>query len=116
MLWPILNDVATGDTPAYPDIQPQRFNQPQQRIVDAAVDVMGSLKGWRVFEHAESKVCAIRTTRLLRFKDDITLRVLPDGEGWFRVHIRSKSRVGKADFGQNARNIRELQAALSQRL
>lgn len=116
MVWPILNDVATGDTPAYPDLQPQRFNQPQQRILDAAVQVMGSLKGWRVAEQSESEVRAVRTTRLFRFKDDITLRVLPDGDDWFRVHVRSKSRVGKGDFGQNARNIRELQAALSQRL
>jgi uncharacterized protein (DUF1499 family) len=32
------------------------------------------------------------------------------------VSVRSRSRLGKWDFGQNARNIRELLAALDQEL
>ncbi|MCA9628368.1 MAG: DUF1499 domain-containing protein [Myxococcales bacterium] len=115
-MWPIINDVATGETTEYPDIQPQRFSQPPEKVLEAAVGAVRSLPHWKVESHDEAELHAVRTTRLFHFKDDIWVRVAPTDDGWTRVWIRSKSRVGKGDFGQNARNIRELQAALSSRL
>ncbi len=115
-VWPIINDVATGETPQYPDIQPQRFNHPPEKVLQAAAGAVGSLDHWTIESQTDDELHAIRTTRLLRFKDDIWLRVSQTGDGWTQVWIRSKSRVGKGDFGQNARNIRELQDALSARL
>jgi uncharacterized protein (DUF1499 family) len=49
-----------------------------------------------------------RTTRLLRFVDDVHLTFEPGPGGTTRVHAQSQSRVGVGDFGQNRRNILEL--------
>jgi uncharacterized protein (DUF1499 family) len=56
----------------------------------------------------------VRTTPLMRFKDDITVRVVPaTGQGGGgRITAESQSRVGKGDLGQNPRNLRELLTAI----
>jgi uncharacterized protein (DUF1499 family) len=48
-----------------------------------------------------------RTTRWLRFVDDVSIASSPVDAG-VRIDIVSQSRVGKGDLGQNPRNIREL--------
>jgi uncharacterized protein (DUF1499 family) len=49
------------------------------------------------------------------FTDDVVVRIVADGVG-SKVDVRSKSRVGRSDLGQNAKRIRtflqELQAKL----
>jgi len=50
---------------------------------------------------------ATRQTRLFRFVDDVQIQVTKKGEREVTVNLRSASRVGKGDLGQNARNIRE---------
>jgi uncharacterized protein (DUF1499 family) len=42
----------------------------------------------------------------LRFKDDVVIRIAPQGSG-SRIDVRSKSRIGRSDFGANAKRIRE---------
>lgn len=56
-----------------------------------------------------------RTTPLLRFTDDIEVFLSVSFEGT-RIEIKSQSRVGKGDLGQNPRNIRELNRALREQL
>lgn len=53
----------------------------------------------------------VRTTRLMRYQDDVTVMVEPAVEGSI-IRVQSKSRVGKGDLGQNPRNIRELLGAV----
>jgi uncharacterized protein (DUF1499 family) len=55
---------------------------------------------------------AVHATWFWRFRDDVHLRFEPDPAGT-RVLGRSTSRIGVADFGQNARNLRELSSALA---
>jgi uncharacterized protein (DUF1499 family) len=43
---------------------------------------------------------------LFGFKDDIVIRIAAAGSG-SRVDVRSLSRVGKSDFGVNAKRIRK---------
>ena len=78
--------------------------------VEAAIR---SLPRWNVetTDAAAGTVTATRRTRLFRFTDDITIRLEPTPTGT-RVHARSKSRVGKSDFGQNRRNVIELFTAI----
>ena len=47
----------------------------------------------------------IQKSRLMRFVDDITIRVEPDGEGGARVLAYSASRVGWGDLGVNRKRI-----------
>lgn len=54
---------------------------------------------------SEGRIEATATTPLLRFKDDVVIRVRPAGDG-ARLDIRSASRVGRSDLGANARRIR----------
>jgi len=64
---------------------------------------------------AEGRIEATYTSMLYGFTDDVVVRVVADGAG-SKVDVRSKSRVGRSDFGQNAKRIRtflrELQAKL----
>ncbi len=50
-------------------------------------------------------------TRLFRFVDDVYLLAEAEGSGT-RLLLRSASRVGRDDLGQNARNLGELERAL----
>jgi hypothetical protein len=47
--------------------------------------------------------------------EEVSVRVHREG-GRTKVKVRSRSRTGKIDFGQNARNIRELLAALDEEM
>ncbi len=117
--WPRINDVETGRTPEYPDLQPRRYTASVDTTVRAAREAIASLPRWELVGAgsgvAGAELRAVRTTRLWRFKDDVTVRIRRDG-GRSVVSVRSKSRVGKGDFGQNARNVREFLAALDTRL
>jgi len=70
------------------------------------------LPRWRLEALEEDGVRAVRTTRLLRFKDDVAARVYPDPEGGARLELTSASRLGKGDLGQNPRNLKELVRAI----
>ncbi|HEY5906970.1 MAG TPA: DUF1499 domain-containing protein, partial [Vicinamibacteria bacterium] len=59
-------------------------------------------------------VHAERRTRT-GFVDEVTVRVRREGAET-RVKVRSRSRTGWYDFGQNARNIRELFTALDEEM
>ena len=73
--------------------------------------------GWDVVARAPSdgksdaRLEAIATSRWFGFRDDIVIRIRPDGSG-SKVDIRSKSRVGRSDLGVNAERIREFVARL----
>ena len=56
------------------------------------------------------------TTQFLRFVDDMTIFLAPEGRKTTRLDVHSASRVGKGDFGVNERNILRLLGALDARL
>lgn len=49
------------------------------------------------------------------FTDDLTVK-LTEKEGEVQVDVVSKSRVGKSDFGENARHVRKILGALDEKL
>jgi uncharacterized protein (DUF1499 family) len=116
LIWPRINDVRTGETPQYPDLQPQRFNQPLEKVYAEALSVAQTM-GWEIrwADAYQGVIEAIATTRLLKFKDDVTITLTREGEQTV-VNLHSKSRVGKGDLGANARRIRAFQAQLARRL
>lgn len=117
--WPRINDVETGRTPEYPALQPRRYSADVAHVLRASREAVQSLPLWELVGSgtgpAGGELHAVRTTRLFRFKDDVTVRVRREG-GRTVVSVRSKSRVGKGDFGQNARNIEEFLQALDARM
>ena len=98
---------------AYPDVQPLIASAPLPRVFETAAATARAM-GWEVIatDRAAGRIEAIATTRLLRFKDDVVIR-LREERGRVRVDVRSKSRLGRGDLGTNARRIRRFLAALS---
>jgi uncharacterized protein (DUF1499 family) len=118
LIWPRINNVKTGATPEYPDIQPQRFNQPFDRVFEAATSAALAM-GWEMRETDRGQgiieAIAPPPLKLLRFKDDVTVTVTREGDATV-VNVRSQSHLGKGDLGMNARRIRAFQAELAKRL
>lgn len=116
LIWPRINDVKTGETPQYADVQPQRFNQPAENVFGAALAASQAM-GWEIRENKPEQgiIEAVATTRLFKFKDDVTITFTGEGAATV-VNVRSKSRIGKNDLGANARRIRAFQAELAKRL
>src|SRR5215831_9673674 len=96
------------------DPGPLDLPQPPAEALARVEAAVKSLPRWRVetSDAAAGTVAATRRTRLFRFTDDVTIRLEPIPTGT-RLHVRSKSRVGRSDFGQNRRNVLELFGALS---
>jgi uncharacterized protein (DUF1499 family) len=111
-----INDVTTGATPEYPDLQPQRFAAPVEQVFDAA-SAVAHAQGWDVTreDRASRVIEAVATTPLMRFKDDVIVTLSRDGEQT-KVVVRSHSRIGRGDLGANAKRIRAFQAALAKRM
>jgi len=62
---------------------------------------------------ASGRIEAVATSFWYGFKDDLVARVAPEGSG-ARVDMRSVSRVGMSDLGQNCKRITRLAAAIRQ--
>ncbi len=69
-------------------------------------------RGWRVEQNiapagqgSTARIEAMVKTLLFAFKDDVAIRLIDTGDGT-RVDMRSASRWGRHDLGQNGRRIR----------
>jgi uncharacterized protein (DUF1499 family) len=95
---------------AYPDLAPLLLKAPGDRVFAAARDALASM-GLEVVEAdaAQGRIEATATSLLFGFKDDVVVRISSDA-GETKLDVRSKSRVGRNDFGVNAKRIRALQA------
>ena len=119
LAWPRLNSVETGKTPEYPDLQPREYAAGEEQVTRAVKAAIGRLSRFELVGAGRgpggSEIQAVASTRVLRFKDDVNIRIRREGAKT-RVGVKSRSRMGQIDFGQNARNVRELLAALDQEM
>ncbi len=99
---------------AYPDIQPLHLDIPRERAFQAVVKAARDM-GWQIDADVpnEGRLEATATTFWFGFKDDVAVRVNPDGAG-SRVDVRSVSRIGKSDVGTNAKRVRAFLAKVKQ--
>ena len=79
-------------------------------------EAVGRLPHWEIVSTADERreVHAVVTTALLRFKDDVTIAVVPEPGGRPALLVRGESRVGKGDLGANTRHVLDLYEALEQ--
>ncbi|MDP3542679.1 MAG: DUF1499 domain-containing protein [Elusimicrobiota bacterium] len=98
---------------AYPDLKPLARADAPEAAYEAALAAARRMPRWSVLaaDAAARVIEAVATTGALRFKDDVVIEVRPNGTG-SAVHVRSKSRVGRSDFGANAERIRAYFAEL----
>jgi len=105
-------EIAAQQHKAYPDLTSAVLPLPPARAFERALQAARA-QGWEIVAAvpAEGRIEATDTTRWFGFKDDVVIRVRPDGAG-SRVDVRSVSRVGRGDVGTNARRIRGFLEAL----
>lgn len=98
---------------AYPDIEPVDLDVPVQRAYEVALQVVGKRKWLVIDERAPQpprrigRIEAVARTPIMGFREDVTIRITPDGDG-SRVDIRSSSRYFESDLGSNAARVAKL--------
>jgi uncharacterized protein (DUF1499 family) len=107
------DSVAAQQRRAYPDIGPLELHVPPDQAFERALAAARAM-GWDIdaTDHAAGRIEATATTKWFGFKDDIVVRIRPEGAG-SRVDVRSVSRVGKSDLGTNAARVRAYLARLA---
>ncbi len=98
---------------AYPSIEPVQLDIPVQRAYDATLHLVTRRK-WRVVDarapqppRREGHIEAVARTPVMGLREDVAIRVVPDGDG-ARIDIRSSSRYFESDLGSNAARIASL--------
>jgi len=108
------NVAELSDQPHLPELQ-ARDDARDAAALYAQARLAVEKLGWEVAAHddAQHRIAAVVTTRLWKFKDDISIWVVAQPNGGSRLYARSQSRVGRGDMGANARHLRELIEAIT---
>lgn len=98
---------------AYPAIEPVNLDMPPLRAYEMTLQLVQKRK-WRVVverppqpPRREGRIEAVAHTPIMGFSEDVSVRVLPDGDG-ARIDLRSSSRYFEHDLGSNASRIQKL--------
>jgi uncharacterized protein (DUF1499 family) len=98
----------------WPDIETVSLDVPAARAYDIVLQLVTKRK-WRIVDarapqppKMEGKIEAVARTLIMGFREDVAIRVLPDGNDASRVDIRSSSRYFESDLGSNASRITKL--------
>lgn len=118
----LTTNIATTDATAEdPARRPLESPLPPEAQAARIVRFVEANRNWKVasIEPASSegtiRLHLIRTTTLLRFKDDVHVVLTSTPRGGSVLEATSRSRVGKGDLGQNPRNLRELIQTLAEK-
>jgi uncharacterized protein (DUF1499 family) len=105
----------------YPKLQPILLDQGVDEAYELARKITGQM-GWKIIETTAplarnriGQIDATATTTILRFTDDISIRINANAQG-SRIDLRSVSRVGQHDFGANAKRISQFSTLLDEEL
>src|SRR3981189_751430 len=97
----------------YPDIETVELDVPVQRAFEVTMQLVTKRK-WVVIDQRPpqpprriGRIEAVARTPIMGFREDVSIRVTPDGEG-SRVDIRSSSRYFESDLGSNASRVTRL--------
>ena len=105
---------------AYPSLQPMLVDLEPDQAYRMALRIARDL-GWRIVDsnppnlrgEAEGHIDATDRSLFLGFIDDIAIRVRAQGQK-AQIDVRSASRVGRHDFGANARRAQRFIDAVQQ--
>lgn len=103
---------------AYPGIKPVDLDATPEEAFNAVLALVRQRK-WRVLDAVpprggvrDGQIEAVAQTPLMGFRNDVVIRVRATGRG-ARIDVRSASRYGFHDLGENAWRISRLMADLS---
>jgi uncharacterized protein (DUF1499 family) len=109
-------EVAELQAKAYPDIKTLVIDGDIEKHLQSAENVLNDMNLDIVSVDIESgRIEAVATSFLFGFKDDMVIRMTETDGAQVAVDVRSKSRVGKSDLGQNAKRIRRFMEGLAAR-
>jgi hypothetical protein len=94
----------------YPDIETVNLETPVQRAYELTLRLVTRRK-WLIIDERPpqpplriGRIEAVARTPIMGFREDVSIRVAPDGED-SRVDIRSSSRYFESDLGSNAARV-----------
>ena len=90
---------------AYPELHGLELNAPPAAVFPKAL-ALAKVRKWEIVDANSTlgRIEATETSSVFGFKDDMVIQVAEAPHG-SRVDMRSASRVGKSDFGKNAKRI-----------
>src|SRR5258707_14248553 len=95
---------------AWPDIEPVDLDVPVQRAYEVTLQLVNRRKWLIIDERAPQpprrigRIEAVARTPIMGFREDVSIRITPDGEG-SRVDIRSSSRYFASYLVSNAARL-----------
>jgi len=98
---------------AYPELATVELEMPVQRAYEVTLALINKRKWLVIDERAPQlprrigRIEAVARTPIMGFREDVSIRVTPDGED-SRVDIRSSSRYFESDLGSNAARVTKL--------
>ena len=112
------NIAQTSQNAEDPRLRTRLYALSRETVWTTVQQLAGTWPGWTVIsaDPAEGQLKVEARTRLLKFVDDVTLHVRPASGRTISVDMHSRSRLGTADFGTNARRIGAFLAALDSAL
>lgn len=104
-----------------PDEVSRVFPVPPAMLFTALTDVVEAHDTWHIrSSDAESgQMHFVSVSRLLKFKDDISVLILPaqagdpQGAHGARIAVYSRSRIGHSDLGANRKRVKKLLQSLN---
>lgn len=113
----VTNDVETGSSKWYPELEPQSFPAAPEEVFDAVQHVIEKRPRWELgsADASQHRIDFTAKTKRMGYIDDVTVCV-QGSDGTSTVSVHSRSREGKGDFGKNASRIREFYDRLATEL
>jgi uncharacterized protein (DUF1499 family) len=106
------NVAETREDHPFPELRTRSFDRDPDALI-AQVEAAMDMLGWTITRHADSMTLHAEVrTPWLGFGDDLSAEVIGSGKGQSKLHVRSASRVGRADLGANAGHILRLYEAV----
>ncbi|MDC1311695.1 DUF1499 domain-containing protein [Burkholderiales bacterium] len=109
-------EVADLQIKAYPDLKTLVLTGDMVNIMELSETVLTEM-GLEIVsvDSGSGLIESVATTLLFGFKDDMVIRFSENEGAQIKIDVRSKSRVGKSDLGQNAKRIRKFLEGLTAR-
>ena len=104
----------TTEDSSFPELRLRRYEAPDGLLFDIVRRAVQGLK-WEIIgsDAVAKEIQAVVTTKIWRFKDDVSIEVRPAQPSGSVLRIRSVSRVGKGDLGANTRHVMDLIEAVN---